>query len=85
MLFEGINFTLCWGRRKDWFTEDWVQFDPIHCAQHISILEKLANRFVFFHVHSVSVNRVAFFILPDVWWSYLNFFRHFNILFDFVQ
>ena len=85
LLLEAVNFTLSWGRRKDWLTKDWVQFYAVHCTEHVSVLIELSNRLKIFHVHSVSVDSIALFILPDVWWSYLNFFGHFNYyLYSFI-
>lgn len=79
LLFKAIYFTLLWGWGKHWLSKDWVQFYAIHSAEHISIVIELANRLILFHVDSVSVDGIALFVFPDVGWSYLNFFGHFNI------
>ena len=79
LLFEPIYLTLCWSWRKWGLTENWVEFNPIHCAKHISVVIELANRLVFFHVYTVSIDSIAFFVFPDVGWSYLNFLGHFKI------
>ena len=85
LILKVIYLALLRRGRKYWFSEDWVQFYTEHSTQHVSIVVKLTDRLEIFHIHTISIDGIAFFILPDVWWSYLNFFRHFNILFVFVH